>query len=237
MRVSTRLVVFTSCLLVSATTTYAQSPVDPSGHWEGVVQVPDRPISIELDLVKKPSGELAGTFAQPEQGVRALPLSTVTAQDRSVRFVVKGSEQPSTFAGVVAADGQTMKGEVTLGEYVVPFELTRVGDARVAAPPKSPRIASTLEGTWNGAINGAMRVIVKMANQADGTSAGTIVSPDGSATEIPIAIAQMGKRVVLDVTAIGGRFEAELNVATGQLVGTWRQAASSLPLTLTRATQ
>ena len=235
MRVATRLVVFASCLLVSATPTYAQSPVDPSGHWEGFVQVPDRAISIELDLAKKPSGELAGTFAQPEQGVRALPLMTVTTEGRNVRFIVKGSEQPSTFAGIVAADGKTMNGEVTLGEYVVPFQLTRMGDARVTAAPRSPRIDSALEGTWNGAINSAMRVIVKMANQADGTSAGTIVSPYGSATEIPIAIAQTGTRVALDVDAIGGRFEGELDAATGQLVGTWRQATSSLPLTLTRA--
>lgn len=235
MRVSTQLVVFTSCLLLSASAIDAQAPVEPTGHWEGVVQAPDRPISIEVDLVRKPSGALAGTFAQPAQGVKALPLSAVTAQDRSIRFVVKGGDQPSTFAGIVAADGKTINGEVTLGEYAIPFTLTRLGEARIAAAPRNPRIGDELEGTWNGAIGERLRIIVTMANQADGTATGTIASPDGSDQEIPIAIAQSGSRVTLEVEAVGGRFEGELNAAAGQLVGTWSQAASSLPLTLTRA--
>ncbi len=131
MRVFTRLFVLLATLLSSLVA--AQLPVNPSGHWEGIVQAPDRPLAIEVDLWSKPSGELTGTFAQPAQGIKALPLASVTAQARGVRFIVKGGAQPSTFAGSISGDGMTLKGDVTLGEYVIPFELTRVGDARVAA--------------------------------------------------------------------------------------------------------
>lgn len=233
MRVFTRLFMLLATLLSSLVA--AQSPVHPSGHWEGIVQAPDRPLAVEVDLWSKPSGELTGTFAQPAQGIKALPLASVTAQAREVRFIVKGGTQPSTFAGSISGDGKTLRGDVTLGEYVIPFELTRVGDARVAATPKSPRIPAGLEGTWHGAVNPSLRVVVTLANQADGTATGTIFSPDGAGVEISIAIALDGARVTLDVDAVGGVFEGELDAAAGQLSGSWRQAGASLPLTLVRA--
>ncbi len=142
MRVFTRLLMFLASLLSFVT----QMPVDPSGHWEGVVQVPDNPMTVEVDLVVK-AGALSGTFGQPAQGIKALPLTTVSVQGRTVRFVVKGNDQGSTFAGVIAADGKVMTGEVTAGEYVIPFTMTRVGDARVAAVPVSPAITKELEGS------------------------------------------------------------------------------------------
>ncbi|WP_291990704.1 hypothetical protein [Luteitalea sp.] len=232
MRVFIRLLALVASLLSSLVA--AQSPVNPTGHWEGIVQVPDRPLAIAVDLWSKPSGELTGTFAQPDQAIKALPLAAVTAVAREVRFIVKGGAQPSTFAGSISGDGKTLKGDVTLGEYVIPFELTRVGDARVAAAPKSPRIDAALVGTWHGALNPALRVVVTLANLPDGTAIGTIFSPDGAAVEMPVAIVQDGARVMLDVAAVGGVFEGELDAATAELVGTWRQAGTSLPLTLVR---
>ena len=236
MRVFTRAAFVTSFLLLSATA-FAQTPVDPSGHWEGTVQIPDRPVSIELDLLKSNSGELRGTFAQPAQGIKALPLSAVSLEGRTVRFVVKGNDQGSMFAGVMAADGKTITGEVTAGEYVIPFTLTRVGDARVATTPISPAISKELEGTWNGTIEAdgkQMRLQVRLANQPDGTSRGLIASPTGSGIEVPIAIAQAGKSVTFDIDAVGASFSGELDASGTAIGGQWRQSSMSLPLTLTR---
>lgn len=233
MRVFIRLFLFIASLLSSLVA--AQSPADPSGHWEGIIQVPDRPVAVAVDLWTLPSGQLAGTFAQPDQGIKALPLSAVTAQARDVRFIVKGGAQPSTFAGSITEDGKTLRGDVTLGGFVIPFELTRAGDARVISAPRSPRIATALEGTWSGALNPSLRVVVTLANQPDGTATGTIASPDGTAVEMPVAITQDGPRVRLDVDAVGGVFEGELKEPAGELAGTWRQAGASVPLTLTRA--
>ena len=82
MRAYTRLVFVASLLLVPATSLLAQTAVDPSGHWEGTVQLPSMPVNVEIDLAKNSKGELAGTFSQPADGVKGLPLSTVAVENR-----------------------------------------------------------------------------------------------------------------------------------------------------------
>src|SRR5262249_27356165 len=155
----------------------AQTAIDPSGHWEGAVQVPEKEVKIEVDLSKKPNGDLVGTFGQPAQSIKGLPLSTVAVNGRSVRFVLQADANPSTFEGSLSEDGKSISGNVTLDAYKVPFSLTRTGDARIAPAPKSAAIGKELEGTWNSVLEGGgkrRRVILTMANQPDGTSSGTI---------------------------------------------------------------
>jgi hypothetical protein len=232
----TRIVLVAALLLGPAPSVLAQTAVDPSGHWEGAIQVqPNVEMKVEIDLAKNSKGELAGTFAQPAQGVKGLPLSTLTVEGRSIRFVVKGGPEGATFQAMLSADRTSMSGEAAQGGYSVPFTLTRTGDARVAPVPKSPPIGKELEGTWNGAldVNGAqMRLVVKMANQPDGTAAGTIVSQDGSGVDIPIAMTQKASNVTIDVPSVGASFAGVLNAERTELAGTWTQGPSALPLTL-----
>jgi len=232
----TRIVLVAALLLGPAPSLLAQTAVDPSGHWEGAIQVqPNVEMKVEIDLAKNSKGELAGTFAQPAQGVKGLPLSTLTVEGRSIRFAVKGGPEGATFQAMLSADRTSMSGEAAQGGYSVPFTLTRTGDARVAPVPKSPPIGKELEGTWNGAldVNGAqMRLVVKMANQPDGTAAGTIVSQDGSGVDIPIAMTQKASNVTIDVPSVGASFAGVLNAERTELAGTWTQGPSALPLTL-----
>jgi hypothetical protein len=44
MRVSTGLLIGAILVLLCASFVFAQTPVDPTGHWEGVVQVPEHPL-------------------------------------------------------------------------------------------------------------------------------------------------------------------------------------------------
>lgn len=218
---------------LSCSIVVAQAPADPTGRWEGAVNLPNQTLTIEVNLVKNAKGEWDGTFGEPQQGLKALPLASVSVENRTVKFIVKGSDQGSLFTGTLAADGKSLAGDISVSGMTIPFELSRTGEARIAKAPKSPGIPKDLEGTWNGKLGGRL-LVVKLANQADGTSAGTIVSPDGSAREIPIAIVVKGTRVMLDVDAVGGMFAGDLNAAAGELTGTWSQATASLPLTLTR---
>lgn len=159
-------------LLVSALPV-AQSPPVPSGHWEGTLQIPDMELKIEIDLAKKDGGAWAGTFGQPAQGVKGLPLSTVAVDGASIRFVVQGAEAPSTFEGMLADDGQSISGNVTQSKFTTPFTLNRTSDARIAPAPKSPPIGKELEGAWNGTLDlgpRQMRIVLTMANQPDGTA-------------------------------------------------------------------
>ena len=234
MRTSIRLLIAAALLLVPASSLRAQTAVDPSGHWEGTIQAPDMKVKVDIDLAKNGKGEFAGTFGQPEQGVKGLPLSTVAVEGGSVRFVVKGGPDPATFQGKLSADGASMSGDVAQAGYSIPFTLTRTGEARIAPVPKNAPIGKELEGTWNGALDVGekpMRLVLNMSNQPDGTARGTIVSPDGSGVEVPIAITQKASNVTIDVVSVGASFAGVLNASGTELAGTWTQGTSSLPLT------
>jgi hypothetical protein len=70
-----------------------------------------------------------------------------------------------------------------------------------------------------------------MSNQPDGTASGTIVSPDGTGVEVPVAITQKASNLTIDVVSVGASFAGVLNAAGTELAGTWKQGSSSLPLT------
>jgi hypothetical protein len=235
MRTSIGLLIAAALLVVPASSLRAQSAVDPSGHWEGTIQAANTPVKVEIDLAKNGKGEPAGTFGQPAQGVKGLPLSTVTVDGGSVRFVVKGGPDPATFQGKLSADGASMSGEVAQAGYSIPFTLTRTGDARMTPVPKNAPIGKDLEGTWNGTLDlgeKPMRIVLKMSNQSDGTASGTIASPDGTGVEIPVAITQKASSLTIDVVSVGASFVGVLNAGGTELVGTWTQGTSALPLTL-----
>jgi len=222
-------------LLTPGLLTHAQSAADPSGHWEGTLKVPQMELKVEIDLARDSRGVVAGTFSQPAQGVKGLPLSSVAVEASAVRFVVKGGPEPATFDGALSEDGTSISGTVTQSGFTIPMNLTRTGDARIVPAPKSAPIAKELEGTWNGTleINGVpMRLVVRMVNQPDGTAAGTVVSPDGSSVEIPIGMTQKGSSLTIEVPSVGASFVGLLNAAGMELAGTWNQQGGSLPLTL-----
>ena len=79
-----------------------------------------------------------------------------------------------------------------------------------------------------------MRIVLKMANQPDGTATGTVVSADGSGVEIPIAMTQKAASLTIDVDSVGASFVGALNGAGTELAGTWTQGQASLPLTFRR---
>jgi hypothetical protein len=221
-------------LLTPGAVARAQS-ADPSGHWEGTLKVPQMELKVEIDLARDSQGVFTGTFSQPAQGVKGLPLSSVAVEASAVRFVVKGGPEPATFDGALSTDGTSISGTVTQSGFTIPMNLSRTGDARVVPAPKSAPIAKELEGTWNGTleVDGApMRLVVKMANRPDGTAAGTVVSPDGSGVEIPIGMTQKGSSVTIEVPSVGASYVGILNSAGTELAGTWTQRSAALPLTL-----
>jgi hypothetical protein len=236
-----RSLVALSLVVLPVSAAFAQAPAPapgPSGHWEGTIELPNSPLPIEIDMAKDAAGALTGTFGQPAQNVRGLPLTSVKADGRTVTFVLKAGPDPSTFTGTLSEDGTTMTGSVEQAGRSLPFKVTRTGNAKVMTAPKSAPIAKAFEGTWDGVLefNGRqMRLTLKMANQADGTSTGTIASQDGSGLEIAVGMTQKDKTIAVDVPAINGAFNGTLNTDGTELSGTWSQAGGSLPLVFKRA--
>lgn len=239
----TRLLVVASLWLVPASPLLAQTAADPSGHWTGAIHVPAfngaeaREVAIDIDLAKNDKGVLAGTFGQRAQNVK-MPLSNIAVDGRSISFELKATSGGGLFRGTLA-DAPAMSGEFVTSEggYSVPFTLTRTGDAQIATAPKSAPIGKELEGTWNATIevnDKKERLVLKLANQPDGTATGTILDLDGSNVEIPIAVTQKTSNVTIDVASVGASYVGVLNAGT-EVVGTWTQGAIALPLTFKRA--
>jgi len=230
-------------LLVAAavlgTTTFlrAQGPADPSGHWQGAIHVPNQEIAIEVDLTRNTAGDARGTFSGVN--IKGYPLSDIVIDGAALTFKLK-VDGGGAFSGKLSADGKVLSGEFTAnaGGYILPFDLSRSGDARFEAPAKNPRIGKELEGTWSGTleVNGApMRILLKMANQADGSSTGSLVNLDQGTVDIPVStITQTAANVTFDVKVVNGSFSGAVNAAGTELTGTWSQGTFSAALNFRR---
>jgi len=235
MQTVTRTLAIVAMLAVSVLVVLAQTT--PLGHWEGTVHAPGMEVQVELDFTKNDKGALAGTFSQPQQGVRGLPISTISMDGLTLRFIVKAGAEASAFEAALSADGKSMGGEVTLGGMSAPFTLSRTGEARIPPAPKTGRIDKALEGVWKGAMTtpaGEMQVVLTVATLADGTATGTIASPNGSGIEIAIGVTQTASDVIVDVPSVSASFAGAVDATGAILAGTWTQGSSALPLTLRR---
>jgi hypothetical protein len=233
-----------SLLFVPAPALFAQTAIDPSGHWTGAIHVPAyngaaaREIAIDVDIAKIAAGGLEATFGQPAQNIKGLPLGKVSLDGSSISFELKANGG-GLFKGTVA-DPKKISGEfvTTEGGYAIPFDLARTGDAQIQAAPKSATIAKEFEGSWNGTIEAGgknERLVLKMKNESDGTASGTILDLDGSNVEIPVAMTQNGATLTIEVAAVNAVYTATLTGS--ELTGTWAQGGLTLPLSFTRGTK
>jgi hypothetical protein len=239
MQITSRLLPIAALLTVCASAAYGQPTPDASGHWQGAIQAPDRIVDIEIDLATEGTGQLVGAFTQLGNNIRGLPLAAVTQDGRSLKLVLRAGTGGGVFTGKLSADGKTIDGDFVTDEggYTVPFSIKHTGPARLPPAPKNAAIAKEFEGQWSGAIElgeRRMRVSLTLANETDGSSVGTIASPDGGHLSLPVAITQQGSSLTLEVVSVGARFTGTLNAAGTEIAGEWEQGGGSLPLTLRR---
>jgi len=229
MRTNIRLSLLAGLLLLSASLLRAQTAPDISGHWEGRLEGPAER-AFEVDFVKA-AGGYTGTIGIPAENLKGLPITKVTLNGKAIYFRAR-EDQP--FNGYVSEDGKLMTGDMSLEGFSIPVSLTRTGDPRIEPAAKSPAIAKELEGAWNGTISG-LRLVLRLANQPDGTSTGRVVNLDQGNLEIPIsAITQAESGVTFDLKAIHASYSGKLNESGTELVGTYSEGSRSAPLTFTR---
>lgn len=222
-------------LLLWAPCLPAQAAADPSGHWEGTVQIPGREINFEIDLAKNAKGQFTGTISVPGDNLKGLPLRKVSVEGKSVAFEAR-SDQP--FAGVLAADEQEILGGYSFENFSIPFRLKRNGDARMEEPAKIAPVRQELEGTWDGTLTAdgkPYRLVLTLSNGADGTAMGKVVSFNEGELEIPVsAITQAGSNVVIEFKSLGASYTATWNNESTELAGTYRKGELVAPLKFRR---
>jgi hypothetical protein len=230
-----RALLVAALLLPSAGPSSAQSAADPSGHWEGIIEMPGTTVAFQVDLATNGGGGFVGSITIPDARIDGLPLTAIAVEGASV---VLGARSDQLLDGTLSPDGRSLSGSYKADSYAIPFSASRTGDARVQPRPKSAAIDEALGGTWHGTVeaNGLrLRTILTLKNQPDGTSTGSIVSVDEGGMEVPVAITRTGARVTLDAKATGGSFVGELNAAGTELTGTYSKGAVALPLVYRRA--
>jgi len=218
-----------SLMLLSAAAARAQ---DPSGHWEGSIQLPGREAAFAIDLARTPAGEMAGAISV--DGADGVPLASVTVAGRSIAFYSR-SDQPLT--GTLSEDGAAISGDATLSGYSLPFRMNRTGDARLSPLPMSDAVSRELEGTWHGTLqaNGlTLRAMLTVTNQPGGNAIGRVVSVDEGGLTLPVVVVQRGSRVDFEQKGVPGSYSGELNAGGTELTGTFTQRGVSIPLTFTR---
>ena len=220
-------------LIAAAPPLRAQTTVDPSGHWTGVLAAQGQQFGFEIDFVRSAGGELAGAVTIPAQHIKGLPLH-VTLSGTSIQFYARRDQ---IFRGEFAPDGKSIAGEFAAEMMTLTYTLTRAGESKFEGPAKSPAVSKALEGLWNGVADPGGRasaVTLTIANHPDGTSTGTLVNVDQGGLELPVTIAQNASNVTLTVTVLDGSFTGELNAA-GELAGTWKEGERAIPVTFKRA--
>ena len=236
-----RQILFAIALLCSAAPLRAQLSTDPSGHWDGGIQTPEMSISIQVDLTRDSAGQLAGTISVPPQNLKGFPLVIESAEGQTISFRFKGAPGNRVFQGVIAEDGGSIRGAFIQSGFTMPFVLSRQGAAQIDTPIKSAPISKELEGPWSATLEGTYpngiprKIVLTLSNQPDGTSTGTVFNP-GDGLEIPItSITQDAENVTLDLRAVSGSYAGKVNTEGTELVGTFIQGTTVLPLTFRRA--
>jgi hypothetical protein len=228
-------------ILFSTATLGAQTKTDVSGHWEGGIHTPEMSISIQVDLTNNSAGQLAGTISVPPQNLKGLPLVIESAEGQTINFRFRGAPGNRLFQGVISDDGASIRGSFMQSGYTMPFTLSRTGAAQIDAPVRSAPISKALEGPWSATLEGTYqngiqrKIILTLENRPDGTSTGQVFNP-GDGLEIPIAsITQNASSVTLDLRAVGGSYSGRVNTEGTEMVGTFIQGTTVLPLTFRRA--
>jgi hypothetical protein len=114
-----RLALISGILIAAAAGAAAQAPSKPAsvaGKWTVTLETESFTATSAIEL-KQDSEKITGTYTSTRYG--AVPLEG-KIKERAIEFAfklnVEGTEVPMSYAGEVAADGQTMKGKASLGD-------------------------------------------------------------------------------------------------------------------------
>lgn len=214
----------------------AQTPDPAAGHWEGTLQIPNRELNVVVDLRKNEKQAWVGHFSFAGGGPQEVPLEDIRVTADTVHFRLGGGlpESP-VFEGKLNAEQKTLAGTATQGGNPVDFKLNRTGDAKVITPSVSSAIGKELEGTWEGTLQAGqpLRLELKLKNDGQGHSTGSLVSLDQGAIDLAITnIVQTGNKLSYDVKMVGGKFSGTVNEGQTELTGEWSQGGQQLPLTM-----
>lgn len=207
-----------------------------AGHWEGKVAIPERELSISVDIAQNAKSVWVGSMSVTGTSATDVPLSTVTVTDTGMRFTTDLPDEAS-FDGEFSTDANSVSGRAANSQGEVPFQMTRNGEAHVKVPPPSSTLSKDFEGAWEGTIDAGGKVLrlgLKLVPATDGTATGKLVSVDQGNKEFSVTTVTIkGKDLQFDSRFLSATYHGTLG-ANGEIAGEWTQGPKSLPLTFKR---
>ncbi len=212
-----------------------------AGRWEGSVRIPERELTLIVDLAQQSHGNWSGSFIIPGLGIKGAQLVDIVVRDSKVSFAsksVSGRGLDASFKATLEGNG-TLTGDFVQGGNSAPFTLKKTGPPQVEPVSRSTLIAPAFEGEWKGRyelLGYPREVTIKLTNhpKAGATAAFLIIGK--RTNDLPVdLIEQEGNLITIESHATGIDYEGRLNQQTNEINGTLVQGPIELPLVLHRS--
>jgi hypothetical protein len=231
-------------LLVVKTTHWvrAANAPDIQGAWAGNFAAGETKMPL-MYKISKVNGSYHAVEVDIYQGAKEAPVSklvydypAIHIEQKTLGFTYDATLNPKTME---------MSGTWKQGKGSGPFTM-KLNALREAFPEPmaesdyAPRKDSDLQGYWQGTLKPdktSIRVMLKIAERADGTFRVTGDSPDQGGSDIEAtAVTYHRPTVKIEFGGIGGYYEGTVDGSDQVITGNWMQGGKPLPLTLERAT-
>jgi len=232
MRVLPALLIFSAAICNAAELT--------PGRWEGVVRIPERDLTVVVDLDRGAGNDWMGSITVVGLDIKGAPLSDIVMKAPEIAFSAQTAPPPrglqATFKGKLDSSGM-LSGSFIQAGNTAPFFLKRTGPPDVEAPPRNTPVAKELEGEWKGEyeLNGYKReVTLQLANQPGGATAEMFVVGKRT-TKIPMdTVTQEGDFLSLQSHGMGMNYEGRFGKESQEIKGIFGQGPLEIPLVLHR---
>src|SRR5204862_380875 len=210
------------------------------GRWEGVVHIPDRELTVVVDLDREAGGAWLGSITVVGLDIKGAPLSDIVMKAADIVFCTQTAPPPrglqATFKGKLDSSGM-LSGNFIQAGNTAPFSLKKTGPPNVEAPPHNTPVAKELEGEWKGEyeLNGYKReVTLRLANQPEGTTAEMVVVGKRT-TKIPMdSVTQEGDFLTLQSHGMGMNYEGRFGKESQEIKGIFGQGPIEIPVVFHR---
>lgn len=219
-------------LLAAAAANWAAEPI--VGDWAGTL----KPGNAELRLVlhvKSADGKLSATMDSLDQGVKGIPVDTITFADQTLTFDM--NQISGHYEGKLDAGKKKISGTWAQAGQSFPLDLEPYVEKPKPVHTGPPAKPSDIDGSWQGKVdvNGQpLRVVFNIKTDEDGQLTATTDSPDQNAYGFPVtSVKRDGNKLILEIKALGAVYTGTINDAKDKIEGTLSQN-QDFPLTLER---
>ncbi|HEY2713287.1 MAG TPA: hypothetical protein VGI60_12290 [Chthoniobacterales bacterium] len=217
-------------------------PAELAGRWEGSIAVPDRALTLVVDLEQTVGKGWIGSVTIPILDVKGAPLAELSIKGDAITGTIKGA------LASIRVEPAKLQGRLTTGELrgnffqagnSAPFVLHKIGPAQVELPRVSTPVGQDLVGEWKGdfeLLGYPRHVTLTLANHKDAAATATLVIVGKRTTNAPIDfVADESGYLTVTSQETGLGYEGRLHA--GQFRGTFHLGSTEFPLILRHNSQ